>query len=497
MKPANVALLALVGMILSSVTVYSLTPPRGAALVGPATGDAVPRTPVAAVATGVGAPERARFRDGASVTLEGRLGHGRLLRGGARETFLLLEARGEGSAAARAAAPVNLSLVIDRSGSMAGARMANAIRAALSAVDRLSDGDVVSVVAFDTQPVVVVPPTPVGAFERSRIADRIRALAVGGNTCISCGIDEGLALLERNAGRIHKMLLLSDGEANRGVLDVPGFREIARRALARGATVTTIGVDVSYNEKILTAIALESNGRHYFVEDDASLARIFEAEAEAATTAIASHAEASIDLAPGVELLEVDGRSFRREGRRVVVPIGALTRGDLRTVLLRLRVPAADEGEVPVARAELTYRDLVEDRLARCGGELALEITSDPAQVTPIDPVVAGRVSRGATGATLLRANDLFLQGKLGDARGAIEERRREVQRAAEEAVAAAPADKKAEVDRDFKKQLDDLEQASKGVAAAAAAPAAGPQQSRPARAAAKTNAQHAFDAAL
>ena len=68
----------------------------------------------------------------------------------------MLEVKAADGVAARNAAPVNLSLVIDRSGSMKGTRIRNAISAARSAVDRLDDGDVVSVVTFDTQTQVVV-----------------------------------------------------------------------------------------------------------------------------------------------------------------------------------------------------------------------------------------------------------------------------------------------------------------------------------------------------
>src|SRR6187455_484019 len=103
MKAANVALLALAGMVLTSVSVYSLTPAPGAE---PVRGAA----PETAAATDAAAPDKSQFRDGKTLTVEGRLGHRRLLQGGAGETFLLLEVRGEGGEAARAAAPVNLSL---------------------------------------------------------------------------------------------------------------------------------------------------------------------------------------------------------------------------------------------------------------------------------------------------------------------------------------------------------------------------------------------------
>src|SRR5262249_17814855 len=160
----------------------------------------------------------------------------------------------------------------------------------------------------------------------------------------------------------------SNGDANHGIRDVPGFRSMAQRAQDRGTSITTIGVDVDYNEKIMSAIAQESNGRHYFVENDSGLPRVFESEAEALTRTVASNAEASIELAPGIELDRVLDRSFRRLGSRVVVPLGTFARGELKTVLLKVRVPRQAEGVVPVADVELAFRDLVGDADAKCTG---------------------------------------------------------------------------------------------------------------------------------
>src|SRR5262249_22091250 len=162
------------------------------------------------------------------------------------------------------------------------------------------------------------PPTTITPTNRERVNASIRSITLGGDTCISCGIEQGMTLLEQTPGKVNRMILLSDGDANHGVRDVPGFRAIAQRALSRGIPVSTIGVDVDYNEKILSAIAQESNGRHHFVENDAGLTRVFEAEAESLTGTVASSAEVAIDLAPGVELEQVFDRTFRRSGNRIL-----------------------------------------------------------------------------------------------------------------------------------------------------------------------------------
>jgi Ca-activated chloride channel family protein len=456
MKPSRVAVFAALGMLLSSVSVYSLTPPPGASQGGiSATNDAVFETNSQGGLLGAGAQtDLSRFTAGQTLMIEGRLGHSKIVKNAQGETFVMLEVRGNDASRAQVAPPVNLAIVMDRSGSMKGSRLVNAIQAATGAVSRMNDGDTVSVITFDTRVAVNVPPTVIGPGTRERVLADIRSITLGGDTCVSCGIEEGLAQLAQTSGKVNKMILLSDGDANHGVRDVPGFRTIAQRARDRGVPVTTIGVDVDYNEKIMAAIAQESTGRHYFVESDAALARIFESEAESATQAIANNAEASIDLAPGVELERVFDRSFRRSGSRVIVPLGTFTSGEVKTVLMKVRVPSRSEGEQPIADVELGFRDLVAGRDARCSGKLGLEVTSDSAAATSLDAVVAGRVQRSETSAALKSANDLFQQGRFGDARRKLEEREQGLRQAASEAKAKAPSARAADIDRDFEQQV-------------------------------------------
>jgi Ca-activated chloride channel family protein len=506
MKSTNVALLSLAGMLLTGISVYSLTP-SGASIAfgGPAkAGEPVTKEAVEDDKEAAQQPSSTslgRFTSGSTIMVEGRAGHAKLFRSRRGETFMMLEVTGAGSGSAKAAAPVNLALVIDRSGSMKGTRMQNAINAATVAVDRLNDGDVVSVVTFDTRTSVVAPPSVIGPGVRERVNADIRSIGLGGDTCISCGVEEALALLERTTGRVNRMMLLSDGDANHGVRDVPGFRSIGERARGRGASVTTIGVDVDYNEKILTALAQESNGRHYFVESDAGLARIFEDEAESLLRSIASDAEAEIDLGPGVELDRVLDRSFRRSGSRISVPLGTFEKGEVKTVLLKVRVPDRRDGLVKLADVRLRYRDLLADKAGECEGKLEVELTDDAAVASDLDPAVEERVNRSETASALKEANFLFEQGKVGEARRKLEDRASGLRVAAEKAKKGAPGGKQDAVDKNFQGQIAALDEASSGFAtpppAAGAAVPGDPfsqQQSRQGKGAVRKNATKALE---
>src|SRR4051812_30908975 len=153
------------------------------------------------------------------------------------------------------------------------------------------------------------------------------------------------------------MVVLSDGEATAGVRDLFGFRSLAAHAREKGVSVTTIGVGTSYNQKILGAIAQEAGGGHYFIEDAASMERAFESEADSLRATVAVGAEATVELAAGVELVRVFDRTFQKQGNRVVVPLGSFTKGDTQTVLIEVRVPTGAAGSAKVANVELSYRD--------------------------------------------------------------------------------------------------------------------------------------------
>ena len=144
MKLKTVGLLAGAAMMLTSVTVWSVTPAGGF-------GD---RVWAEAEQSGLGNGDPTaglqswKFETGSTLLVEGRLGHAKLAASRDNDTYLFLNVRAPNDGTTGASAPLNLAIVIDRSGSMAGQKISNAIEGARGMVSRLRDGDVVSVAAF-------------------------------------------------------------------------------------------------------------------------------------------------------------------------------------------------------------------------------------------------------------------------------------------------------------------------------------------------------------
>ena len=423
------------------------------------------------------ARDPARVTAGDTLAIDARLGHASIAKNSRGETFLFAQvaAAEDKAGGTSVASPMNLALVIDRSGSMKGDRIANAMNAAVGAIERLRDGDSVTVVAFDSSAQVVVPPTRVSSSSRASMQAAVRNIRLGGDTCISCGMLEGMQQLAQTSlsgDRVNRMILLSDGATNSGIKDVPGLRAMANRMTGKGVTISTIGVDVDFDEKVMAALAAEGNGRHYFVANSSGLPAVFAQEFDDILASVAKEAELSIELAPGVEVAEVFDRSFRREGSKIIVPFGTFSAKQEKTVLVKLRVPADREGNQPVADVKLAYRDLVKKSDGSIGGNLSLAIRADGTEQRELDPFVAARVERSRTASTLTEANKLFEAGRIGEARAKLATRTSELKKTETESLAfakaaptSAPRRAAKSLDRDFEDQLGAVASADRNFA--------------------------------
>jgi Ca-activated chloride channel family protein len=496
-----------VGLGISVASAAAFTVPAPAAHGSVAPGATVGPSPGDTTALG------AHFVDGKALLLDGRLGHASVARdprGGAASTFILatVTAAELGSSVHDVTPPVHLAIVVDRSGSMAGPKMRNAIAAATGAVERMRDGDRVTIVAFDTSASLLVPPTTIDAITRPAVETSIRTARAGGDTCISCALDRAVQALDDSPGardEVRHVLLISDGEPTTGIRDASGLRAVAARARDRGFSISTIGVDLTFDEQIMASIAQESNGKHWFVPDASALAAVFDEELGSLQTALASEAELTIDPAPGVVIDEVFDRSFRRESGRFVVPMGAFDAAQEKTVLVRVHLPADSDGLASVAKLSLGYRDVLARRDALCSGVLAIDVRDDGNVQRELDPFVAVRLERSRTAHALLDANELFSRGRASDARAELARRQTELAKAAPSAASRAAAlpssaaGAAGDVGRDFGAQQAALDHAQAGFgAAASAAPAAAPAATTAAgRSALKTNQASATDLAF
>jgi len=166
--------------------------------------------------------------------------------------------------AGRPRLPLNIALVIDRSGSMQGRPLTEACKAAGVVVNRLSHQDRCSVVVYDQDVQTLVPLTP--ATDRDRFHAALRHVHAGGSTDLHGGWLEGASALApaTREGAVSRVILLSDGQANAGLTDPAGICNHVERLAAAGVTTSTLGLGNSFNEALMTDMARSGRGRAHY-----------------------------------------------------------------------------------------------------------------------------------------------------------------------------------------------------------------------------------------
>ena len=262
--------------------------------------------------------------------------------------------------------PVNLALVIDKSGSMADAdKLSRVKEALLTLVNQLRETDTLSLVVFDSEAQVLRPARPVG--DREEVRRLIRQLAPGSSTNIHAGLmlgyQEALKGYDREA--TNRVVLLTDGIANQGVTDPS---QIARDSLSfndRGVDLSTIGVGVDLNKDLLRELAKSGRGLFHFVADAQDIEKVFLKEVQSLVSPVATEPNLEVEYGPGLELAQVYGYEPQRSGDGVKIKLDNMNRGLTQVVLMRFRLkPRA--ADAPNARASVrvnfSYYDLEQKR---------------------------------------------------------------------------------------------------------------------------------------
>jgi len=176
-------------------------------------------------------------------------------------------------------AQIAVSLVIDRSGSMNGGKLDEAKRCALDLLSRLKDGDWVSVVIYDDQVEVLLETMSV-RMAKALLPLRLDEIQPRNMTNLHGGWLKGAETLAPRAGRgmVSRVILLSDGQANRGLLERESIYQQVRDLASAGVTTTTVGIGFDFNEELMTGIATAGQGNSWYGQRAEDLAESFDAE---------------------------------------------------------------------------------------------------------------------------------------------------------------------------------------------------------------------------
>lgn len=254
--------------------------------------------------------------------------------------------------------PVNLTLVLDRSGSMSGNKIAKAREAAITALRRLEPQDLFSLVVYDHNVQTLVPPQ--SAANTEWIESRIRSISTGGNTALYGAVSQGAAEIRKTlyGPYVHRVVLLSDGRANVGPSSPADLARLGAALIKEGISVSTIGIGTDFNEDLMSQLADRSDGNHYFVESSRDLPRIFDAELGDVLSVVARKVIIQVDCPNGVLPIRIIGREGRIRGNRVEIHLNQLYGGQEKYVLIEVMVEPGREDEImKIADARCSYEN--------------------------------------------------------------------------------------------------------------------------------------------
>lgn len=319
-----------------------------------------------------------------TVAWDVQVSHPYVQKGRYADEFLNIRLSGREGVPLIARTPVNLVLVIDRSGSMSDrGKIDYAKGAAKEIIERLGSNDRLSVVAYSTEVEVLYPMQFLRNKERAISA--VNSLYPTDSTNLSGGLITGINQLDsvRKSGYINRVILLSDGLANKGITNIGELSRVSSRASEKNIQITTMGLGLDFDENLMMSLAQHGAGNYYFIESPSQLASIFHREFGQLSRTIAKAPVITIVLEPGVALTEIYGYTYTTTSDgKIKIKLGDMFAGQQRDILIKLRVPAEKIGERELIKISLNYEDLLNDN-ERAGfeKELAYNVTASEQKI--------------------------------------------------------------------------------------------------------------------
>lgn len=293
--------------------------------------------------------------------------------------------------------PLNVSLVLDHSGSMQGPKMKATRAAAKRVVELLDPTDSVSVVAFDDYASVVVPAQM--ARDKRAICRAIDRIDDEGGTRMAKGMAAGLKELRTHAvaGRKSIMILLTDGQTyDEAECDVQ-----ADQLAAAGVTLMAFGLGDDWNTKLLNRLAAKTGGQADYIERPEEVEPFFAGVIKAAANTVAKDVQIRLTLVRGVEVVTVyrvtplmANLGYAPVSHNVVNVSMGDVEGDVPcSIIVELNLHPKDPGTYRLAKAELLYTPVGAREPEVVELPCQLEYTTDPARQF-VSAVVMNSVER-------------------------------------------------------------------------------------------------------
>jgi Ca-activated chloride channel family protein len=254
---------------------------------------------------------------------------------------------------------LNLTLVLDQSNSMKGARIEKVKIAAHQIIDNLSDNDIISVVTFNDRAETIIDATPVK--DKPALKAKISLITPSGGTEILKGIQAGAQQCRQfyDTHFVNHMILLTDGHT---FGDQDETLALADELGTTGIGISAMGLGHDWNDQFLDNLASRTGGSSIYIRSVNAVVKflnervrtLVNAFAERMTLSIATDADIVLDtvfrLAPSPQPLSADGGNVLLGSLQIDRPI---------SVLMQFRLPTKLQlGQRTIARLAI-YGDIL------------------------------------------------------------------------------------------------------------------------------------------
>lgn len=304
----------------------------------------------------------------------------------AQKLYLMARVTANGEASAGSRRPLNLSLVLDRSGSMAGAKLDYTRQAAQFLIQHLSREDTLSVVLYNDKVETLFEPQHV--TDKDALSQQIDTIKPRGTTNLSGGWLEGCQHVRQNyaATSLNRIILLSDGLANRGITDRSQLVAIARQKYEEGITTTTMGLGSDFNEDLLIEIASAGGGAFYFIESPEVTPEIFNEELSGLMRLVLQNLTVRITFTDQVkEVRQLNAYPVKEGAMARTYRLGDLYSGEVKTLVLELSIPSLAALEPQqIATVHFAYDELTASGIAHQESQVAVQVNVNTSEMAPV-----------------------------------------------------------------------------------------------------------------
>jgi Ca-activated chloride channel homolog len=255
--------------------------------------------------------------------------------------------------------PVNVALVLDRSGSMGGEKIVLARQAVEHALQLLNAQDHFSLVVFDDVVDVIVASTPATGEARRHALRALARIGARGSTNLAGGWTVGCEQVTAHltGGAIGRCLLVTDGQANIGESDPEALSALAAATRQRGVATSTFGVGADFDERTLQRMAEGGQGHFYYVAAPQAIPDLLTSELGDSLDIVARDAALVVRAPDGVEVDPIGPFRVAAAGQVVRVEVGDLVSGQALQIVLRLTFGGGAEGDTRSIACSLAAKD--------------------------------------------------------------------------------------------------------------------------------------------